>query len=105
MLHEEKVSRVFVSGLLGRDKEEYASSIDSEGNRFLDKLQKSVPVEFLSMHIKKEGIEYSVRARLAAGRKLHFASTRAWGLPEAVNGVIAELKKMMEKEKGMKREW
>jgi CBS domain-containing protein len=105
VLHEEKISRVFVSGLLGRDKEEYASSIDSEGNRFLDKLQKSVPVEFLSMHIKKEGSEYSVRARLAAGRKLHFASALTWGLPEAVTAVIAELKKIMEKEKEMKKPW
>src|SRR3989338_2848862 len=93
----EKSTRVFVSGLPYENRD-YQSEIVKEGEKLLDRLEKSFEVSSLVFHVKREGAGFSVRSRLD-GKKSINASASDFRLESALRMVIAELRKMAEKNK------
>lgn len=99
-LAAEKTMRVFVSGLPYEDRE-FQAEIVREGEKLLSKFEKSFDVQALAVHVKKEGAGFNVRARLDAGKSFN-ASAFDFRLEVAVAAVMAEMGKMVGKEKVIK---
>lgn len=89
--------QVFISGLEGGDKE-YYPDIEEEGRRILEKLGKSFVVESLSLHIKKHGNRYAIRARLKSKEPVS-VSAFAWTLPLALKQIKHEITRVISKKK------
>ena len=99
-LAQEKTARVFVSGLPYEDRE-FQAEIVKEGEKLLSRFEKSFDVQALAVHVKKEGAGFAVRARLDANQSFN-ASAFNFRLEVAVAAVMAELGKMVGKQKVIK---
>jgi ribosome-associated translation inhibitor RaiA len=86
-----------VSGLPYEERE-FQAEIVREGEKLLSRFEKSFDVQALSVHVKKEGSGFGVRARLDAEKSFN-ASAFNFRLEVAVAAVMAELGKMAGKEK------
>lgn len=95
-----KEEKVFISGLTEEEKERYPE-IFEECEAALGKLSKSAAVQYLSVHVKRTGAQYFVRARLVA-RRLFVANASDWKLNAAMSQLLGELVKMVRKEKPQK---
>jgi len=100
VLEKEKPARIYISGLSEQDKEFYPKII-SEGEKLLQKFGDSHASDILVLHIKKEGSEYSIRAKLN-GNKSYVAAASDYDLVSALHMVFDELRKLISKEKDQK---
>ncbi len=97
LLSSEVQPRIEVSGLEGDDRQ-YMTEVIEQAGKEVSKLSKEFPVESLTLHVKKNGRNYTVQAHLAAG-KVTAVTGEAWDLYEAVKDALSELKKILEKGK------
>ena len=96
-LAEEKVSRVFVSGL-PYEQREYQDEFVSEGEKLLERIGKSSEVSSLAFHVKSDGSGFAVRAQLIGKTTLN-ASASDFKIDAALRHVIAEIRRMADKGK------
>ncbi|MCX6770248.1 MAG: CBS domain-containing protein [Candidatus Micrarchaeota archaeon] len=96
-LADEKAVRVFVSGL-PYEQRDYQDMLIRSGEKLLSRLSKSFEVRSLAFHVKPEGSQFSIRARLD-GKKSYNASAIEYGVENAVREVLDELERMAEKDK------
>lgn len=89
---------IYISGLDRYDKPFYGE-IKRECERVIKKLARYVKVSSLSMHVKKYGNRYSVRARLEIGKKVIQAKGTEWSLPQAIADALTDLRRKVEKKK------
>lgn len=88
VMRNESEGKVFISGIHGF--EESAEEVYEECAKFTGKLDKSLAVEALNMHVKKTGRQYFVSAHIHGKANL-LASASGWSLEEAVGKTLAEL--------------
>lgn len=92
-------SRVNIAGLDRYDKP-FSQEILNEGENLLDKITKyNKKIGKLALHIKKYGNRYTVMARLETENKVINAVGNGWDLPSSVNEALANLKRIVGKEK------
>jgi len=84
-------------GLEGNDRS-CAPEIMNSCEKLMEKL-KHLGVEYLVLHVKNRARMYSVRGRLNVRGRIVSASASDWNLHLAVKYTLAELGKMMQKEK------
>ncbi|MBI4399855.1 CBS domain-containing protein [Candidatus Micrarchaeota archaeon] len=88
---------IWLVGLPEEDKE-YAQDIIALCKNTLSKIAQSFKIESLTLHVKKHGRKYSVRARVNHGTVTSL-SNYGWELKQTVRKVLAEIKKVLEKGK------
>jgi CBS domain-containing protein len=97
-LAEEKVSRVFVSGL-PYEQRDFQSEIVREGELLISKLGKNFDASVVAVHIKSDGSGFSVRARLDGNKASYNASATDFRLENALRHVFDELRRQAGEEK------
>jgi len=101
-LKVERKQDVFISGLADEDKALY-SDIEKECDAMLDKLRKSFAIESMSIHVKKHGNKYSMRARLHTGKAgVISVSAHEWDIFATLKLILAETKRELMKHKANK---
>lgn len=97
-LLEAEQRNVFITGL-AEDEEEYKSTILNACGELLDRVEKSFPVEYVVVHVKRHEMngkrKYSVRVRLKTPERIIAVKSFKWGLPQTVADALDELKQMM----------
>lgn len=88
-------ARIEVSGLDAEDRG-YMGEIIDMVRKTLSKLGQ--PVEYVSLHVKKYGHKYSVRAHVK-GKKVSGVSSYGWDLYGAVRGAMKELRRVVSRDK------
>jgi CBS domain-containing protein len=96
-LSDEKPSSVFVSGLPYEERD-YHEEFVKEGDKLMNKLGKSLDLQSLAFHVKKEGSGFAIRARLT-GKKSYSASAFDFKVDGALRAVVGELESMAIKDK------
>ncbi|VVB66300.1 Inosine-5'-monophosphate dehydrogenase [Candidatus Gugararchaeum adminiculabundum] len=89
---------VYISGLHDSEKEN-VPEIKDECKKLLDRVGKSLDVQYMTLHIKNHGNRYSARARLATGKNMFNVSATEYGIMETVKHVLEEIRSMVAKEK------
>jgi CBS domain-containing protein len=100
-LKAERKRDVFISGLSGEDRALYAD-IEKECDSMLDKLRKSFEIESMSLHVKKHGNKYSMRARVHSSAGIISVSAHEWDAFAALKLILAEIKRALMKHKANK---
>ncbi len=88
---------IHIIGLEGNDRS-CAPEIMQSCEKVMEKV-KNLGVEYLVLHVKNRSRMYSVRGRLNVRGRIVSASASDWNLHLAVKHTLAELGKMMQKEK------
>ncbi|MCX6778564.1 MAG: CBS domain-containing protein [Candidatus Micrarchaeota archaeon] len=97
VMRKEDEPKVYVSGLT-EDEHSMFPQIVEMSKPFMEKFSKSFKIEYLALHVKGHGERKTVLARLMVGHVVT-ASATEWDLISAINTVMEELKKIMQKEK------
>jgi len=99
VMKTEEKDVIYISGLDQQDRESY-DAIHDEAKKILGKMQKSLQTQSLSIHVKREGRRYSIRARLqTAHAGIISASAQEWDIFSAMKAVLNEIKRMAARKK------
>ena len=102
VLKREEQPNIFVSGLDKYDKPYYEDIIKT-AKRVIDKINKSkyMTVDYLTLHVKKQGHRYAVYARISINNTIIPVNINSfgWGLMEAINTTMDEIEKIVKKRK------
>jgi len=91
---------VYLSGL-GREERLMSFDLNAELSRELEKIARSLDVEYLSVHVKRYGHKYSMHARLKTRTGVTSVSNHGFDLIGVAHGLMDELKGLtLGKEKG-----
>ena len=85
---------IYFSGL-GYEERMVIDEIKGEVEKEVEKIGKSVPLDYLALHLKKYGRKYSVHARLKTSKEgIVSVSNHGFDLQGTVHGLMSELRKI-----------
>jgi len=80
---------------LGYEERMMVGEIRGEVEKEVEKIAKSIPLDYLALHFKRYGSKYSIHARLKTSKcGIVSVSNHGFDLQGTVHGVMAELKKI-----------